>query len=747
MPKAKKFKNIARARRVPAASIKAGLVKDISGENKLEVVMNDGGDDAHMYLSGSVGSSWYDDSGITEAEVLSALDEIPKGKKIHAHINSEGGSVQEGLGIYNAFKTRSQDITSHIDGYACSIASVIPLAASKVISPKSAIWMIHQASCGSYGNATEMDKTTKMLQQHDQMLAEIYSEHTGKTAQACMDDMKAETWIRGSEAVEYGLADEGDEETENAFYQVPQAWIDRCKNIPANILNLLSAAQPTAGNNAVNQNTQNNMNKAIIVALLKAHGIEASETETEAQLQAKLEKIPKASATPSPAAVVAAPVQAVAVAGVSAEEFRAEKRRRIRAEVIRAGENRVPNDKIDTWVDRAMAATKEEDIFAEISALNPMEVGGDPVGFNHSVSVGNGPVLAGYAGRPFEAVAQVFKENTTPKARYDVMRRDWNQLLAAAQLKDGIRNGGHGPVFGANTYSATLTTAFLIMGATTKLSPKFAAIKAFSRDVSVDPYKPLATGVMKFTSTLQDGSTTQTNATNFENTNSEVDAVQITVAQYSNGGSVDNADYNSGIRMEDISNAMLMGLGSKIMQVVMAPVTVANFPDSTTIGPLVFALNPVSFGFAESRLAYAAVKFANTRNLILDTEYTAGLLNNPTYFQKSLEQQNGPGHWSNIFGWDNVFENTEWSAAGPNVHGLACDPQAVGVIAGLPLNNPQGIPGGILSVSTGVIPGAEMPIAVYMWFNTATRTYWLSFDSMVGASKLDGTAGKTIRSA
>jgi len=56
------------------------------------------------------------------------------------------------------------------------------------------------------------------------------------------------------------------------------------------------------------------------------------------------------------------------------------------------------------------------------------------------------------------------------------------------------------------------------------------------------------------------------------------------------------------------------------------------------------------------------------------------------------------------------------------------------------------IPGEILATVTGTIPTAELPIAVYAWFNTPTRTYWASFDLIFGAAPLDTTAGLVIAS-
>jgi hypothetical protein len=102
--------------------------------------------------------------------------------------------------------------------------------------------------------------------------------------------------------------------------------------------------------------------------------------------------------------------------------------------------------------------------------------------------------------------------------------------------------------------------------------------------------------------------------------------------------------------------------------------------------------------------------------------------------------------WKNVIGLDYLALHTEWSAAGANIIGFGCDPQALGIIAGLPLIDSPAIPGGILSQASGMIEGVELPIAVYAWFNTSTRTYWASYDLMFGANALDTTIGNVIAS-
>ena len=701
----------------------------VRGVNRLEI--KNESSESEILLLGSIGKSWWDDSGITESEFRNALNSIPKGKPVTLKINSEVGSVQEGLGIYNAICERSADITAKITGYALSIASVFPLGAGKVVSPKSSIWMIHCAWSWAQGNADDMRKQADMLDIHDETLAGIYQKHTGMSRADIENMMEAETWMNGDEAVANGLADESGEDAQDAsasLRPLREEYISRCKNLSATILAAVKRDTSTPDNKTT---------PATIAASISPTTTPPGNNENQNQNKPMPEIITPAAAKPAADnGDVLAQVQA---------QLATERRARITAEVTRRSENKIANDSLNWWIDRAVA--DEAGTMAQIDKLPAAHVGADPLGAGQ-IQILDGSVPKGFpkggpgSKPPTNMVVNIFNENASPTKRYKEMVANWTDIFNEAQRKDNVREG---VVLGANTYSGTITTSMLIMGATTKLSPKFAAIKAFSRDVSVDPYKPLATGVMKFTSSLQNGTTGQTNATNFESSTSEIDPVSITVNQKTNSASITNSDLNSGFRMEDISHATLIGLGSLVMQAVTTPITTANFTQGAP--GYVAALDPNAFGFSDTRKLYSLLKFANTRNLVLDTEYTAGLLNQPVFFQKSIEQEAGPGHWQNVFGWDNVFENTEWSAAGANVHGFACDPQAIGVLAGLPITNGAGIPGGILSVSTGTIPGADLPIAAYLWFNTSTRTYWMSYDMMIGANLLDLTAGVVIKSA
>lgn len=161
---------------------------------------------AEIYIYGEIGESWFEEKEITGKTIADQLSLIPGDTQIHLHINSPGGDVNEGLAIYNLLRKRSPYVTAFIDGYACSAASFIALAADKVVSPESSIWMIHPASGFCYGTASDMRSTADVLDVHTDAVLGIYAERTGKSREEVSALLESETWFTGKEALEMGFA-------------------------------------------------------------------------------------------------------------------------------------------------------------------------------------------------------------------------------------------------------------------------------------------------------------------------------------------------------------------------------------------------------------------------------------------------------------------------------------------------------------------------------------------------------------
>lgn len=736
------FVPVVRASKRPPEALdalrKAGM-KDVSLENRLEVFAS--GDEMQINLLGSVGSSYWDENGITEKEVRDALNEIPKGKPITITVNSEGGSVKEGLGIYDAIKERNKDIKVRIAGYALSIASVFPLAAKKslggrgVVSPISAIWMQHKAWSWVKGNADEMRSAADMMDVHDETLVDVYASATGKSADDIRAIMKKETWTKGSAAIDAGLADESDESDAKASYRpLHEDYISRCKNISNEILNALTTSAPKQAVEPKNKK-EPTVNKEQKIALLKSWGVSASAELTDEQLDDLIEK-GKPQAKKEPAITIANPT-AADIAAIQAKLDKAERRRvedRVRQYVL---DQKITNAEIPIYVSAMLI--DEEGTAKILDAKEAAFIGGDPVGFS-GIDAGLIGGARDIQGRNVSPILEnIYKAHTEPNARYAALRDEWPRAIADSISRDRKKFGDG--VQAANTFSATITTNFLMAGVIVKLGPKLAALNVFTRDNQQDPYKPLAAGIQKFNTTAQDGSGAETGVTNWEGSggNSTIDPITITPAQVTERGHITNAELNSGFRMSDLVENKLRDFASKIIQLATAPITVANF---TTNAALTRA--PGAFTWGDMQTIWGTLKKTNSKNALLDGEYLAKIINVPTQFQKTGV---APGTAWSEFGWDNIALNTDFSGAGANVRGFACGKDAIGIISGMPLTPPEGIPGNTATVGSAQIPDVQIGIQTWVWFSLATRTMWFSYEIIFGASLVDETQGMLIKSA
>jgi len=167
-------------------------------------VRNEKDESADLYIYDVVGDSWTGNDAATLVKAISGL----KKKHLNTHINSPGGSVFDGVAIYNALKNHEGGVTTHIDGLAASIASIIALAGDKIIMADNAMMMIHNPWTMAMGDADEMRKTADILDQIKETLINTYSAKTGKDRKKVADDMENETWFTAQEAKEYGLITE-----------------------------------------------------------------------------------------------------------------------------------------------------------------------------------------------------------------------------------------------------------------------------------------------------------------------------------------------------------------------------------------------------------------------------------------------------------------------------------------------------------------------------------------------------------
>lgn len=162
---------------------------------------------ADLYLFGDITEyKWYesDVSAFDMAKELGALGAKP----LNVHINSYGGEVKEGIGIYNLLKNYSGPVTTINDGFACSAASVIFMAGEKRVMPQTSLLMIHNAWSYGYGDANALRKKADELDKVTEPSIKAYLEAGNLPYEDIKKMMDEETWLTADEALAYGFATE-----------------------------------------------------------------------------------------------------------------------------------------------------------------------------------------------------------------------------------------------------------------------------------------------------------------------------------------------------------------------------------------------------------------------------------------------------------------------------------------------------------------------------------------------------------
>lgn len=150
-----------------------------------------------------------DAANIIQAQLL-FLESVDPRKDIQIYINSPGGIVSAGLGIYDTMQLVHSEINTLCTGIAASMGAVLLAAGTKgkrIALPHSKI-MIHQPLGGVEGQASDIEITARQILKTKQELYEILSLHTGVTIEQIEKNADRDYWLSSHEAVEYGIVDE-----------------------------------------------------------------------------------------------------------------------------------------------------------------------------------------------------------------------------------------------------------------------------------------------------------------------------------------------------------------------------------------------------------------------------------------------------------------------------------------------------------------------------------------------------------
>jgi ATP-dependent Clp protease, protease subunit len=147
-------------------------------------------------------------ANVIQAQLL-FLDSADPGKDISIYLNSPGGSVYAGLGIYDTMQFINSDVATICTGMAASMAAVLLVAGAngKRSALRHSRVMIHQPMGGAQGQASDIEITAREIQKLKKELYTIIADHSGKEFDRIEKDSDRDYWMTSQEALDYGMID------------------------------------------------------------------------------------------------------------------------------------------------------------------------------------------------------------------------------------------------------------------------------------------------------------------------------------------------------------------------------------------------------------------------------------------------------------------------------------------------------------------------------------------------------------
>ena len=147
-------------------------------------------------------------ANVIQAQLL-YLDSSDPGKDISIYLNTPGGSVYAGLGIYDTMQFISSDVATICTGMAASMGAVLLVAGAegKRSALKHSRVMIHQPMGGAQGQASDIEITAREIQKLKKELYHIIAEHSHNPFERIEKDSDRDYWMTSEEALEYGMID------------------------------------------------------------------------------------------------------------------------------------------------------------------------------------------------------------------------------------------------------------------------------------------------------------------------------------------------------------------------------------------------------------------------------------------------------------------------------------------------------------------------------------------------------------
>ena len=201
---------------------------------------------AEVYIYGNIGDRW-DENGVVAADFVREVAALDV-EAITLRINSYGGSVPDGLAIYNALKRHKAPVAVHVDGVAISCAGYIAMAGDTVTMAKNSQLMIHAPWGYAIGNATELREQADVMDRYAKAMASAYADKSGKSyedALALLTDGK-DHWFLADEALAEGFADVVGEASDAQASLAKSFDLSRFKPAASAVSTTPPVSQPTA---------------------------------------------------------------------------------------------------------------------------------------------------------------------------------------------------------------------------------------------------------------------------------------------------------------------------------------------------------------------------------------------------------------------------------------------------------------------------------------------------------------------
>lgn len=225
---------------------------------------------AEIFIYGIIGDGWSDD-GVTASRFVQEFKKLEqKYDTIKIRINSNGGSIMDGIAMFNAIRGSKTNTEAYIDGVAASMALPVALACKQVYISKYGMIMTHRASGGCYGGAEDLKQYAKLMEDLEQNIISIIAERTGLSVEDAGAKYLGEKdrWINPADAVAEKLVD--------GIYDGEK--IDAPKNATADQLVNLFETVLNKHLKTENQNPMNKLQLEITPQLLTGWGLPTDAT-------------------------------------------------------------------------------------------------------------------------------------------------------------------------------------------------------------------------------------------------------------------------------------------------------------------------------------------------------------------------------------------------------------------------------------------------------------------------------------